>query len=169
MDSQNSGTFQTSEFSASSLRFWYVCLGGGMWFKGSEGLSWWATITDGKYALGTRDQKGEKQNQIIPKTPFSYEVEEIPVSFPCPYFLWIFFSPSCSFSPESGVQLYGHSYSSSFSLALTVLARFYDFSICDPLVPDQTSLSLYPTLWCFCLGAHSYLKSHFYIKCNIKV
>lgn len=114
-------------------------------------------------------ERWETENQIIPKTLFSYEVEEIPASFPCPYLLWTFVSPSCSFSPESGVQLCVHSYSSSFSLAFTVLARFYDFSICDPLVPDQTSLSLYPILWCFCLGAHSYLRSHFYVKCNIKV
>lgn len=45
----------------------------------------------------------------------------------------------------------------------------WPISICDPLTPYQTSPSLYPILWCFCLGTHTYLRSHFHLKCNIEV
>ena len=131
----------------------------------SEWPSWWATVPDGKYALGTRDRKDEKQRTRSSLRSFSAVKWR---KFQCLSPAHISSGP---FSPHlaPSALLCVHSYSSSFNLAFSCLRQI----IWPKHLWSFNSLSNFPSPLSYSpmllLGAHTYLRSHFHRKCNIKV
>lgn len=135
----------------------------------SEWPSWWDTATDERYTLGTQDQKGEKQEtRSFLRSLSAVKWMKFQCLFPCIFPLGFFF-PILLFQPWGLASLYVFTTIPVISIQpLAVLGSSYDLNICDRL-SHRTSSSLYPILSCFCLEAHTYPRSHFYLKCNIKI